>query len=175
MFLLYLVETDASLPLQEALLRAVGLQVFPLRVRSCHAFRRVVRCSQAFHSVWDFFLIACIWKAADYADSFITPEQISLPSPYLYSFLRFALWSLYAFANGLVMTGLWVVAHECGHQAYSESKFINNAVGWVLHSACVYFPSAVDTPYLTRVAAVLVSLTTRGVSAMPSTMPPPPT
>jgi omega-6 fatty acid desaturase (delta-12 desaturase) len=28
-----------------------------------------------------------------------------------------------------------VIAHECGHQAYSDSKTINNAVGWVLHSA----------------------------------------
>lgn len=31
--------------------------------------------------------------------------------------------------------GLWVIAHECGHQGFSESKTINNAVGWVLHSA----------------------------------------
>jgi hypothetical protein len=33
-------------------------------------------------------------------------------------------------------TGLWIIAHECGHQAFSESKTINNAVGWVLHSIC---------------------------------------
>jgi fatty acid desaturase len=33
------------------------------------------------------------------------------------------------------LTGLWVIAHECGHQGFSESKTINNAVGWVLHSA----------------------------------------
>lgn len=26
-------------------------------------------------------------------------------------------------------------SHEAGHQAYSSSKAINNAVGWVLHSA----------------------------------------
>jgi len=35
----------------------------------------------------------------------------------------------------LFATGLWVIAHECGHQAFSESKTINNSVGWVLHSA----------------------------------------
>jgi omega-6 fatty acid desaturase / acyl-lipid omega-6 desaturase (Delta-12 desaturase) len=84
------------------------------------------------YSIWDFFLIACIYKAAEYADVLITPEAI--PNPYLQSFARLALWAFYAFANGLVMTGLWVVAHECGHQAFSESKFINNTVGWVLHS-----------------------------------------
>lgn len=87
------------------------------------------------NSVWDFILIAAIYKTATYVDALIAPETISLPSPYLYSFARLALWALYAFANGLVMTGLWVVAHECGHQSYSESKVINNTVGWVLHSA----------------------------------------
>lgn len=33
------------------------------------------------------------------------------------------------------MTGVWVIAHECGHQAFSESETINNLVGLVLHSA----------------------------------------
>lgn len=33
------------------------------------------------------------------------------------------------------MTGLWVLAHECGHQAFSESKTINNLVGLICHSA----------------------------------------
>ena len=50
---------------------------------------------------------------------------------------HFALWSLYGFFVGLFGTGLWIIAHECGHQAFSESKILNNAVGWVLHSAYV--------------------------------------
>merc|ERR1712137_427675 len=33
------------------------------------------------------------------------------------------------------MTGVWVIAHECGHQSFSTSKDLNNAVGWVIHSA----------------------------------------
>jgi fatty acid desaturase len=33
------------------------------------------------------------------------------------------------------VTGLCVLAHECGHQAFSPSKAINDAVGWVLHTA----------------------------------------
>lgn len=32
------------------------------------------------------------------------------------------------------LTGIWIIAHECGHQAYSSSKTINNTVGWFLHS-----------------------------------------
>jgi omega-6 fatty acid desaturase (delta-12 desaturase) len=46
-----------------------------------------------------------------------------------------ALWPLYWYAQGCVMTGVWVLAHECGHQAFSPSAAVNNSVGWLLHSA----------------------------------------
>ncbi|OCL05886.1 hypothetical protein AOQ84DRAFT_390573, partial [Glonium stellatum] len=49
--------------------------------------------------------------------------------------VRFALWSLYGFLNGLFGTGIWVLAHECGHYAFSPSKTVNDTVGWLLHSA----------------------------------------
>lgn len=90
-------------------------------------------------SLWDVFWIAVFYKTTTYLDPLISPEHVSLPSPYLYPFLRFSLWALYTFWTGLVATGLWVIAHECGHQAFSESKTINNTVGWVLHSAYVLF------------------------------------
>jgi hypothetical protein len=48
---------------------------------------------------------------------------------------QWALWPLYWWAQGTIMTGVWVLAHECGHQAFSNSKWINDTVGWVLHSA----------------------------------------
>ncbi|KAH9467253.1 hypothetical protein MJO28_000158 [Puccinia striiformis f. sp. tritici] len=49
--------------------------------------------------------------------------------------LNFLGWAFYGYWMGLVWTGIWVLAHECGHQSFSPSKSINNAVGWVLHSA----------------------------------------
>ena len=45
------------------------------------------------------------------------------------------LWILYAVVTGTVWTGMWVIAHECGHNAFSDNKFIQDAVGYVLHSA----------------------------------------
>jgi len=99
-----------------------------------HCFQRSALRSSTY-VLWDCFVIAVIYQLASFADSFITPGQLNLPHPFLYSFARFALWSLYGFWAGLFATGLWVIAHECGHQAFSESKFINNSVGWVLHSA----------------------------------------
>ena len=35
----------------------------------------------------------------------------------------------------MVSTGLWVLAHECGHQAFSDYGIVNDTVGLVVHSA----------------------------------------
>ncbi|KAH6615493.1 delta-12 acyl-CoA desaturase [Chaetomium sp. MPI-SDFR-AT-0129] len=62
-------------------------------------------------------------------NTYVTPEYVpSQP-------LRVALWGLYTFLQGLFGTGVWVLAHECGHGAFSPSQKLNNFVGWVLHSA----------------------------------------
>jgi len=60
-----------------------------------------------------------------------------------YSYLRtsslrlvdYAGWSLYAYFQGSAITGLWVLAHECGHGGFSASTLVNDAVGYVLHTA----------------------------------------
>jgi fatty acid desaturase len=42
-------------------------------------------------------------------------------------------WSFYAFWMGTILTGPWVVAHECGHGAFSPSQTWNDIVGFVVH------------------------------------------
>ena len=44
-------------------------------------------------------------------------------------------WLLYAALNGTVATGAWVVAHECGHGAFSSNRKLQDTVGYILHSA----------------------------------------
>ena len=83
-------------------------------------------------------MIGCLYKATVTLDALINPATVALPNPHLYTAAKFALWSLYGFWAGLFATGLWVIGHECGHQSFSESKTINNTVGWFLHSAYVY-------------------------------------
>lgn len=61
--------------------------------------------------------------------NYVTPETV--PS---YA-ARTALWAAYTFIQGCFGTGLWVLAHECGHQSFSESKILNDTVGWICHSA----------------------------------------
>lgn len=61
--------------------------------------------------------------------NYVTPETV--PS----TLLRGALWTVYTAIQGLFGTGLWVLAHECGHGAFSPSRTLNDFVGWVLHSS----------------------------------------
>jgi fatty acid desaturase len=44
-------------------------------------------------------------------------------------------WNIYAFWQGTALTGLWVIAHECGHGAFSSSQLLNDVVGYILHTA----------------------------------------
>lgn len=61
--------------------------------------------------------------------NYVTPENI--PS----TVVRGGMWAGYTFVQGLFGTGLWVLAHECGHQSFSPSKVLNDTVGWICHSA----------------------------------------
>ncbi|KZP33567.1 delta-12 fatty acid desaturase [Athelia psychrophila] len=103
-----------------------------LSVIPAHCFKRSALRSSSY-ILGDVIGIAGTYKAASWVAQLITPDV--LPDPLLRTAASVSVWALYGFVTGLFGTGLWVIAHECGHQAFSESKAINNAVGWVLHSA----------------------------------------
>jgi omega-6 fatty acid desaturase (delta-12 desaturase) len=44
-------------------------------------------------------------------------------------------WIGYAIVAGTAATGCWVIAHECGHRAFSHHRWIQDAIGFTLHSA----------------------------------------
>jgi fatty acid desaturase len=44
------------------------------------------------------------------------------------------LWLLYALITGTVAGGCWVIAHECGHNAFHPNRDVERWVGFVLHS-----------------------------------------
>ncbi|KAL2172171.1 hypothetical protein VTG60DRAFT_7015 [Thermothelomyces hinnuleus] len=56
--------------------------------------------------------------------------------PQLESFgWRTVAWMVYGYVQGLVCTGIWILAHEAGHGAFSVHRRLNDVVGWTLHSA----------------------------------------
>ena len=44
------------------------------------------------------------------------------------------LWLLYGAVTGTVAMGCWVIAHECGHNAFHPNRRLEACVGFVLHS-----------------------------------------
>lgn len=41
---------------------------------------------------------------------------------------------VYSVAMGTILTGIWVIGHECGHGAFGDNWLQNDIVGFVLHS-----------------------------------------
>lgn len=52
-----------------------------------------------------------------------------LPEP-----LSYIAWPIYGAVQGCVLTGVWVIAHECGHHAFSDYQWLDDTVGLILHS-----------------------------------------
>jgi omega-6 fatty acid desaturase (delta-12 desaturase) len=44
------------------------------------------------------------------------------------------LWLIYGIVTGTVAMGLWVIAHECGHNAFHPNRRLESSIGFVLHS-----------------------------------------
>ena len=49
-------------------------------------------------------------------------------------------WLAWAAATGTVWTGMWVVAHECGHGAFSDNRRLQDAVGYTRHLTPMHYP-----------------------------------
>ncbi|PWA80376.1 fatty acid desaturase [Artemisia annua] len=58
-----------------------------------------------------------------------------LPKP-----LSYVAWPVYWYLQGAYFLGLWIMGHECGHQAFSDYEWLNDSIGFILHSFLV-------TPY----------------------------
>ncbi|KAL0081500.1 delta-12-fatty acid desaturase [Phycomyces blakesleeanus] len=86
-----------------------------------HCFERDTLRSFAylFH---DFFFVGILAYGASWIDTFSFDP------------LRLVLWSAYWFLQSIASSGLWMICHECGHQAFSSSKLISDGVGLIVHT-----------------------------------------
>ncbi|TFY51855.1 hypothetical protein EVG20_g10808, partial [Dentipellis fragilis] len=66
-------------------------------------------------------------------------RQVEVSASPAYSVLvlgaRTTIWCLYWWYQGLILTGIWVIGHECGHGAFSSSRTLCDIIGFVLHTA----------------------------------------
>ncbi|XP_031121230.1 delta(12)-fatty-acid desaturase FAD2-like [Ipomoea triloba] len=87
-----------------------------------HCFERSLIRSFSY-VVYDLFFVALFY--------YIANNYIHLlPSTY-----QFLAWPIYWALQGCVCTGIWVIAHECGHHAFSDYQWVDDTVGLILHSA----------------------------------------
>ena len=113
-----------------------------------HCFKRNLITSLGYLFI-DLAYIAAFGYAATYISSvpslltnILSTSNVEIPAEvsqallkYVIPSLPYILWPIYWIFQGSVMTGVWVLAHECGHQSFSESEFANNVVGTICHSA----------------------------------------
>lgn len=94
-----------------------------------HCFKRSLTRSMI-HLIKDCMVVALFGWMATHISSLPT----LFPTMPLPQWVVYVAWPIYWYAQGCVMTGLWVLAHECGHQAFSDYEIINNIVGTIFHS-----------------------------------------
>ena len=83
-----------------------------------HCFKRNTAKSMMYAAISVAQSAACLW-----AGTLIPMKAAFAP-----------LWLAYAAVTGTVWTGMWVVAHECGHKAFSDNLKLQDAVGYFLHT-----------------------------------------
>lgn len=49
--------------------------------------------------------------------------------------LSYLAWTVYWILQSSVLGGVWVIAHECGHNAFSKYQWLDDTVGFLLHSS----------------------------------------
>mmetsp|Transcript_18654 Transcript_18654/g.59426 ORF Transcript_18654/g.59426 Transcript_18654/m.59426 type:complete len:404 (-) Transcript_18654:160-1371(-) len=91
-----------------------------------HCFERSYATS-FYHLFLDLFKTAALYAVAVAFDTYVAPH-----APGAVWWLFYLPWW---YATGSVLTGVWVLAHECGHHAFSPSEVVNDVVGYVLHTA----------------------------------------
>ncbi|KAH0881039.1 hypothetical protein HID58_068433, partial [Brassica napus] len=86
-----------------------------------HCFKRSIPRSFSY-LIWDIIIASCFYYVA-------TTYFPLLPHP-----LSYFAWPLYWACQGCVLTGVWVIAHECGHHAFSDYQWLDDTVGLIFHS-----------------------------------------
>ncbi|KAF3032466.1 linoleoyl-CoA desaturase activity protein [Didymella heteroderae] len=87
-----------------------------------HCFERSMLRSFSY-VVRDLIIVSALFYSAVQLSQLDAPLYITVP-----------LWALYSFVQGCFFTGLWILAHDCGHDSFSANLTVNAVTGWFLHS-----------------------------------------
>ena len=65
-----------------------------------------------------------------FIQSFVVAIGLSIP----FTPKMIPIWIIYALISGTTAMGFWVIAHECGHGAFSKNKRLESITGYLIHS-----------------------------------------
>lgn len=71
----------------------------------------------------DLIIVSTLFYSAFKLSQLDAPLYVTVPA-----------WALYSFVQGCFFTGLWILAHDCGHDSFSANLTVNAITGWFLHS-----------------------------------------
>ncbi|KAJ0569090.1 putative oxidoreductase [Helianthus annuus] len=87
-----------------------------------HCFNRSL--TRSFYYLFrDLFFISLFYYVAA---TYIIPLQAPL---------SYVAWPVYWFIQGCVQMGFWLLGHESGHQGFSDYKWVNETVGYFIHTS----------------------------------------
>lgn len=86
-----------------------------------HCFERSMLRSFSY-VIRDIIIVSGLFYSAVQLSQLDAPLYVTVP-----------LWALYSFAQGCFFTGLWILAHDCGHDSFSSNLTVNAITGWFLH------------------------------------------
>jgi len=87
------------------------------------------------HSMWFVLRDTLMAGGLVYATNSVLSTEIPAKLLSAEALIWFAGWNMYAFWMGTILTGHWVLAHECGHGAFSPSQTFNDIWGFIMHQA----------------------------------------
>lgn len=65
-------------------------------------------------------------------------DDFGLP-PSVGSIVRWFLWALYWHCQGIILAGWWCMAHEAGHGTLSSYSWVNDLIGFTMHTVRIHF------------------------------------
>jgi fatty acid desaturase len=82
---------------------------------------------------WSFFYL---FRDLTYSAFLLTTlwHCLTLPQVEQSTILYYGLVCGYGICQGIVWTGLWIIAHDAGHSGFSKIPLLNDTVGFILHS-----------------------------------------
>lgn len=89
----------------------------------------------ALHSMFFVFRDSAMAAALVFATNQVLSTDLPANLLSLEGLQWFLGWNFYAFWMGTILTGHWVLAHECGHGAFSSSQTFNDIMGYIMHQA----------------------------------------